>query len=338
MGDSPQFEKYVKIAIASLLVAIIGLGVLFGWTVYRDRKLAENATPALRVINVIKDEVKANPNDAMLRVRLGEALVAAGKDQEGVEQFNQALKIDPKHTGALIDLGQMAMADRRYRAAEGYFNKVIDYTADSEFANNSERREMAYYQLGLIALQQKGYEDAAAFFKAALRIRKDASDTYYYLALALDGAGSTEAAKQQLEIALAFDPNFGQAHYYLGQILMREDDEVHASEQFQLAAQADPDSAEPKEALAQFGDPDDLIEQAEGLKASDMKRAVELAKIAFNVSPDDIDTVIASAKIIEASGDKKGALAVYKEAVKLDGKNAEAKAAVKRLSAAASKK
>lgn len=337
MRDSSAFDRYIKIAIAVLLAAIIVVGAIFGWTVYRDRKLAENATPALRVINVIKDEVKAKPNDAMLRVRLGEALVAASRQQEAIEQFNEALKIEPKHTGALLDLGQLAMADQRFGAAEGYFNKVLEYTGGGEFESTSDRREIAYFQLGLIALQQKAYEDAAGFFKAALRIRKDASDTYYYLALALDGAGSTDAAIQQLNIALAFDPNFGQAHYYLGQMYLRRKDEVRASAQFELAKESDPNAKEPKEALAKFGNPKDLIKKAEALRSSDMKAAVEAATIARNVAPGDIEIVVAYARIIEASGNPKGALVAYKDAQKLASDNAEVNAAVKRLTTATKK-
>lgn len=314
-----------------LVVSILALGAYFGWTVYRDRRAAEDASPALRIIRVLKNEVRANPNDAMLRVRLGEAFAAAGREQEAIEQLNTALKIDPKHTGALIDLGQIAMANGRYGTAEEYFGQVLEATEDSEFAQTSDRRELALYQLGLIALNDKGYDDAIGYFKAALRIRKDASDTYYYLALALDGAGEATSAIQQLKIALAFDPNFGQGHFYLGQLYLRQKDRMKAAEHFGLAAQADPKAKEPKEALAQFGDPDELMDTARRLKSTDASAALEAASIARSIVPGDFEVAYLYAEVLETSGDVAGALQAYEKASLIDPKQARAKEAVARL-------
>jgi len=338
MVDSTRFDVAIKAVIAVLAVSIVALGAYFGWTVYRDRRIAEDATPALRIIRVLKQEVRQKPNDAMLRVRLGEALAAADRTDEAIKQLNAALKIEPKHTGALMDLGQLAMANKRYGTAENYFTQVVDITEGSELEGSNDRREVALYQLGLIALNQKGYEDAVGFFKAALRIRKDASDTYYYLALALDGAGDTDGALQQLQIATAFDPNFGQAQYYLGQMYLRQKDELKAAEHLGLASKADPDAKEPKEALAQFGDPKELTNQATQLLKTDPRRAVRPAALAHYIQPADFDAAVLYARVLEASGDAKGALVAYQAAADIEAGDKTVDAAIKRLSSAQKKK
>ena len=153
MADPQRLDTVLKGTIAVLLVGILGLGAWFGYTVYADRKAAEDANPALRTMKVIKAQVEKNPNNAVLRIRLGEAYAAANRSQNAIEQFNAALKIDPKHTGAYLDLGMLAMAENRPDEAQTYLKKVVELTADDEMADGSDRREMAFYNLGRLAMR-----------------------------------------------------------------------------------------------------------------------------------------------------------------------------------------
>ena len=150
MADPQRIDTILRAAIAVLVTAVLAFGGWFGYTVYRDRIAAEDAIPALRLANILRKEVAANPNNAVLRVRLGEALGAAGKTQQAIEQFNAALKIEPKHTGAMLDLGILAMQNKHYDEATTYFKKVVDLTAGDAMANSSDRRENALYNLGLL--------------------------------------------------------------------------------------------------------------------------------------------------------------------------------------------
>ncbi len=98
---SQQTTTLLRASAWVLVVALIGLAALFGYTVYLDRQEAIQSTPALRVIQEIKKQVRAQPNNVVFRVRLGEGYAAAGKYQQAIEQFNAALKLDPKHPGAI---------------------------------------------------------------------------------------------------------------------------------------------------------------------------------------------------------------------------------------------
>ena len=331
MGDSSRFDLTLKVVIITLIVGVVGTAGYFGWTVYNDRVLAERSSPAGRIIAVLRDQVKAKPNDPALRVRLGEALSAIGRDDEAIEQFNAALKIDPEHTGALIDLGHLAVRNKRLTEADGYFRQVVEITEGSEFESASDRREVALYQLGVISVSQRRYEDAIGYLKAALRIRKDASDSYYFLALAMDGVEDTDGAIQQLEIAVAFDPNFGQAQYYLGQLHLRAGDDVKASQHFAAAVKADPEALEPQEALEQFGSVSELMAQARELRAGQPAQALERATIASHVAPKDPAAALLKAELLEETGDAKAALEAYRIALKLSPENKALQAAVKRL-------
>ena len=119
---------------------------------------------------------------------------AAGQYQKGVEQLNAALKIDPKHTGAFLDLAFIAASQDRYDEARAYYQKVIDLTEGGSMADISDRRERAYYGRGMLEFNARDYEAAIGDFKASLRIKDDASDTYFYLASALESVGQPDEA------------------------------------------------------------------------------------------------------------------------------------------------
>ncbi|MEI7813970.1 MAG: tetratricopeptide repeat protein [Coriobacteriia bacterium] len=331
MDSSRRLDRILFFSAIGLAIVVVGVAGFFGWTVYRDRAVAEGNVPAMRVVVSLEQATRKNPNDSALRVRLGEAYAAAGKTQKAIEQFNAALKIDPKNTSAFLDLGQVAIQNGRTAEGEGYFQKVVDLTAGADFEGVNDKREIALFQMGRIALSQKDYPKAIAQFKGALRIRKDASDTYYWLARALDGMGQSDEAKRQLEIALTFDPNFAVARYFYGELFMRSGDKVSASYQFSRAAQADPNAEEPRVALEQFGDPATLVQDARAKMAADPSAALDLATIAANIDPNLAEGLKLKAQILAAMGQKPAALDAYTQASKIATGDPEIMAAIKAL-------
>ena len=338
MAGFKKLDVGLSIAVAVLVVLVLGFAGYFGYNVYQDRLAAENSSPAARVAKVLAAQVKQNPNDTTLRVRYGEALAASGKPQQAIEQLNAALKIDPKHTGAFEDLGQIAMAQNHPVEAGRYFQKVVDLSAGSEFQDVNQRREVALYSLGLLAMQNKDYQTAIAQFKAALRIRNDSSDTYYYLGDAFYLSGDLEEAVKQVRTGLAFDPNFAQAHFLLGDIYMAQKDKVNASYEYMKAATLNPNAPEPKQAVAQFGDPAALVKQAASLQNTDIEAALEDILIARNLDPNSAAAAIVHGQILVKRNNGKDALDVYRQALKLDPSNVQVQAIVKQLAAKYGKK
>jgi len=333
-----RLDNVLNISLGILLIALVLVGAYFAYNVYLVRQEQQSATPALRLIQTLKEQVRQSPNDAGLRVRLGEAYAAAGQNDNAIEQLRNALKIEPEHTGAFLDLGLLAIAQQDYDGAERHLQKVVDLTGGSEFAEVNNRRETALYNLGLIALADERFEDAIGFFKGSLRIKKDASDTYYYLARAYFGLEEYDAAEEQLLTTLAFDPNFAQAHFLLGQIYMQNKDDINAAIHYQLAAALAPEADPPAEALASFGTVEDMIAASEeALAAGDNEKALHDALLATAIDPESVDALINHAKVLAARKDYKGAITVYAQALKLDPTNEEAKSETTRLKPLAGK-
>ena len=320
---------WLNLALALLVAVMLGAVVYFGYSVYRDRQANFATSAAGRLVGMLEGQVRKNPNDVILRVRLGEALGGMGKYSEATQQLNAALKIEPKHIGANLDLGLVAVAAKNPAAAESYFKKVVELTEGSQYSALSSSREIALYNLGLLANEKKRFDDAAGFFKAALVIRKDASDTYYHLGKALQGMGEIDGAIQQLEIGVKFDPGFAEAHYFLGQLYKQNKDDVNASYQFVRAAELAPEADPPREAVEAYGPAATWIEKArKSLAAGTTEDALNSILIARNLDKKSFEAAKLHGEILVKRASLKDALDVYREAAALDPKNAEVKAQI----------
>jgi tetratricopeptide (TPR) repeat protein len=320
--NKQSLDRWLTVAITLLVVALLALAGYFGYTVWADKRSSELTSGPMRLIQSLESQVRAQPNQVIYRVRLGEAYGAAGKYDKAIEQFKQALKLDPKHVGAYLDLGMVAMLTDNPEQAEKYFQKVVELTEGAEYSRVDDRRENAIYNLGLLKLEQHEYEEAAGYFKEALRIRKDASDSYVNLARALKGMGDNGGAIENLEIALAFDPNFPQAHYMLGEIYRSQKDDVNASYHFYKAAAAAPGEELPAEALAAYGTAAEWMAKATAAEgAGDLDEAVQKVLVARNLDPSNAKAVALHASLLAKKENFKGAIEVCLEALKLDAKD-----------------
>ncbi|MDR3685786.1 MAG: tetratricopeptide repeat protein [Coriobacteriia bacterium] len=328
----PPVDLSLNIALAALLILVIGVAGYFGYSVYRDRQNEFNSSATGRLVAVLDQAVRKSPNDAAIRIRLGEALGAMGRNQEAIEQFNAALKIDPKHTGALLDLGMVAMLTNNNNAAEGYFKKVISLTDGNQYSALDKIREQAFYNLGTLALADKQYAEAAGYLKGALVITGDASDTYYQLAKAYQGLGDIDSAIRQVEIALQFDPGFAEAHYYAGQLYKLNHDDVNAAYHFKKAADLAPGADQPQQALEQYGTADSWVAKARTAQsAGQLALAVKYVQVARVLDPNSFDAAKLDAALLIQQGDLAGALPVSVAAGKLNPTDAAMQAQIKSL-------
>lgn len=327
-----ELDTWLNVGIAAIIVAVIAVGAYFGWTVYADSIANEGTSGSARLVAALTDAVRKSPNDATMRVRLGEALGAMGKYQPAIEQFNAALKIDPKRYGAYYDLGLVAVLTNHQPDAEVYFKKVLELSDQGQYSNVDPTRENALYQLGILDLGQKRYDEAAGYFQGALRIRKDASDTYYHLAQALQGLGDTDGAIQQLELGLQFDPNFAVAHFLLGQLYQQKNDLVNASYQYVAATNADPNAQEPKDAIKALGSAQSWFTKAQSsLAGGDIESALTSILIARNLDSKSFDYAKLHGDILVKRNNLKDALDVYKQALALQPSNTALQAVIAKL-------
>jgi tetratricopeptide (TPR) repeat protein len=101
-------------------------------------------------------------------------------------------------------------SQRRLWEAEQLYKRVLK-------ANNQHFG--ALYQLGLLRLQQGGFEEAIRQFRRAINVERNSAEAHHNLAIALTAIGRSEEAIQRYERAIAIRPDLAESHNNLGHLL-----------------------------------------------------------------------------------------------------------------------
>lgn len=324
--------KPLDIALWTAVVAVIMLASFLGWSVWSQNRQVVSATPASRAVEAIQADLKKDPNNLDLRMRLAQALVVAAREREAVAQYQAVLKVNKDYTPALSGLGFIAAKDKEWKTAQGYFQKVTDLLANTENADRNRTLETAYFYLGTAQMEQHDYEDAIGNFKAALRIRRDASDTHYALAYCYKGLDSEKKYREELEAAIAFDPKMPEANYDLALLLIEEGNLGRAAEMLRTSVDAAPGVDKPMDALDKLGPFSERLSSAKSLSTTDAKKALAEARVAASLEPDNVDALQVLATLWEKNKYPDQALSTYRRILLLSPQDSDAKKAVERLS------
>ncbi|MCX8007442.1 MAG: tetratricopeptide repeat protein [Coriobacteriia bacterium] len=323
---SRQLDAALKAVAALVVVALVYLG----YTAWDYQRRTQTTSIAARAVENLAEAVRRDPKNPNARILLAQALAGQGRLNEAIEQFQAALKLDEANPAALEGLGMIAMRQQEWATAEGYWRRIIDQLRGGQFAAADQRLERAYYYLGVTLIKRKQYEDAVAYLKEALRIRRDASDTHYALSVAYRELGIADKAKQELQTALAFDPMLPEANYDLGRMLVAEGDLAGAAEAFRRAIDGAPGQPEPLAELEKLGPFEQRLAKAKELSAADAKAALVEARIAAALDPKNAEAARIKARLLTELGQKEAADA-WEKLLQLAPEDPEAIAALNKL-------
>jgi tetratricopeptide (TPR) repeat protein len=325
-------RTWLDYAVWAVAAAVVVLLAYLGYAVWAQRNYAAQTSPAGRAVLNLEGLVRKRPNDVAGRIRLAQAYTVADRIDDAVTQYQMALKLDKENPEALTGLGLIAMDAKQWRSAQAYWQRVVDRLDKGEFAGKDTRLETGYYYLGLSLMEQKKEQDAVSYFKEALRIRRDASDTHYALSVAYKRLGLEDKSREELEYALMFDPGMPEANYDAGQLLLKDGDVASAAERFRLSLDRAPKREEPRQALDAIGTVDQHYSKALSLQKSSVTSATVEARIAVALDPKDVDAVRLLAQLYESQKKKPEALGAYQKLLTLVPDDKTAADAVKRLS------
>lgn len=311
---------------------VILLGAYLAFSLVTHDLGVKQSTPVSREIVELSDLVKKQPNNVVARLQLAQAYSMAGREDEAIAQYREVLGADKENITALSGLGFIAAKRTQWKTAEGYFRRAVDILEVSANADKSAALETAYFYLGDIMLEQKRYADAIPYYRAALRIKRGSSDTHYHLAIAYRETDSPAKYREELEIALAFDPRMPEANYDLGELLLEDGDVAGAAEHFRVSVDSAPAASAPREALDELGPIAERIAEAEKLRGSDPTAALAAARTAVAIDPDNVRAETIAAALYEQLGDKDRALAAWRKVAAIEESNTVAAEAVRRLS------
>jgi tetratricopeptide (TPR) repeat protein len=161
-------------------------------------------------ISVYRDAAERAPDNFMVRLNLGKALVTARDRLGAVREFTKAAEIDPRSTDALNNLasalaetGDPEQAARRYREALAIDPSHVE----------------ANYNLGNLLLRMGKLEEAVARYDAVIERVPDHVEAHANAGAALAQLGKLEAARPHFERAVALSPKNAELWINLARVL-----------------------------------------------------------------------------------------------------------------------
>jgi Flp pilus assembly protein TadD len=153
--------------------------------------------------------LRLKPDYAEAHYNLGIALGRLGRGPEAIAQFEQALQLDPDYAKAHNNLGLALVSVGRLPEAMGHWEQALRIAPDFVEAHNN---------LGNALLQGGRTDDAIGHYEQALRIEPDLAEAHCNLGVALEQAGRLQDAIGHYEQALRLKPNYAQARNALARL------------------------------------------------------------------------------------------------------------------------
>jgi Flp pilus assembly protein TadD len=182
-----------------------------------------------------REAIRISGGDAVARVGLGVVLGKQGKMDEAIEQFRMATEADPENPDARYNLAvALESIGKREEAATQFEMAFRNPPTDPAAMNN----------IGLALAKAGRLRDAAATFAGALKTVPDDPESNYNMAVALEKMGRKDEASPHFIKALGLRAFDAEGHKKLGIALISLGRLADAEEKFRAAIRLAPDDPE----------------------------------------------------------------------------------------------
>ncbi|XP_076324037.1 protein O-mannosyl-transferase Tmtc3-like isoform X3 [Tachypleus tridentatus] len=191
-------------------------------------------------------------------INRGDILIKLNRTQEAQEVYERALQFDSTNPDIYYNLGVVYLEQRKATQAMVYFNKALEIDPNHEQAlmnsavliqesGNSKLRHVAYerlqhllekgkanervyFNLGMLAMDEKRVNEAEMWFKNAVQVREDFRSALFNLALLLSDSGRPLEAVPFLKQLLKHHPDHIKGLILLGDIYINHMKDLEAAE------------------------------------------------------------------------------------------------------------
>jgi tetratricopeptide (TPR) repeat protein len=251
-----------------------------------------------------RDNVAKNPNAWLAHHNLGIALGQAGRIQEAIWHWEQALRIKPDYARTHYNLGIALGQVGKLADAIAHYEQALRIKPDYAEAHNS---------LGAALWQAGRIQEAIGHYEQALRIKPDYAEAHNNLGAALAGQGRVSEAIAEYAAALQIKPDYADAHYNLGVALAGQGRISEAIAEYAAALRIKPDHAEAHHDLG-------IVLAGQGRVAE----AIAEYRASLRIKPDNVEARNNLGVALASQGRVSEAIAEYGAALRLKPDYAEA--------------
>jgi Flp pilus assembly protein TadD len=186
--------------------------------------------------------LRQNPQFVGAHVNLGRLYMETKHSDLAVEQFRQALAIEPGREDAIAALTNIWRSEAASALHDNQKEKSLSLLLKARQLN--PRDADIAYEFGMVALRMSLYLDAERAFREVLEVRKEDPDALYAQARANMGLGQFAEATQMFQKYVRIKPADPSGHYGLGLALAATQKTDGARAEFERSAALQPQQTE----------------------------------------------------------------------------------------------
>lgn len=183
-------------------------------------------------ISLWSDTVGKRPGNALAHHLLAEEWLQAGRPQDALVHYRQAVQLNPDFFMAHERLGELLLRLGFPLDAEPHFRAALRLRPD--FAD-------AHDNLGSLLAEQGRLDEALAHMSRAIEIQPDYVEAHFNLASVLVRLRRGAEARRYFEAAIRLRPGFAAAHFNLANTLVDLEQPAEARLHYETALRIKPD-------------------------------------------------------------------------------------------------
>lgn len=197
--------------------------------------LEANYNEAVRLFNYCLKHPPAT-DDSLMHFLWGSALQNMNRPEEAIEQYRNAIVINPNYAEAYNNLGNAFLDLKHPEDAIKQYIKTIDINP-----NNAE----PYNNLGIALLNLKRPEEAIKQYRKAIDINPNVAEPYNNWGVAIQDIKRPDEAIEHYSKAIDINPNYAEAYSNWGNALQELKRPEEAIEFYRKAITINPNNADP---------------------------------------------------------------------------------------------
>ncbi len=178
------------------------------------------------------EAIRMNPGYASAYNNRGNLYRKLNKYQEALEDYNKALELDPDYALAYYNRGNLYRELNEHQKALEDYNKALEL--DPDYA-------LAYYNRGLLYHELNEYQKALEDYNKALERNPDDPDAYNNRGNLYSELNEYQKALEDFNKALELDPDYAIVYNNRGNLYSELNEHQKALEDFNKALELDPD-------------------------------------------------------------------------------------------------